>query len=133
MLQAYFLGVKKIAGTKGLIEHKEFVKSAINIECIPATEKQMDSNYLKNHIVKPKEICNNVEDTQADNRIKSSNRFQSLSNVSDTPNGDRNNPKPKSADFEEEGNVNKINRNFAKQELQMKFRNFNITFKRHQQ
>ena len=74
-----------------------------------------------------------MEDTQADNRIKSSNRFQPLSNVSDTPNGDRNNPKPKSADFEEEGNVNKINRNFAKQELQMKFRNFNITFKRHQQ
>jgi len=39
--------VKKIAGTKGLIEHKEVVKSATNIECIPATEKQMDPNYLK--------------------------------------------------------------------------------------
>jgi len=32
---------------KGLIEHKEIVKSATNFECIQATEKQMDPNYLK--------------------------------------------------------------------------------------
>jgi hypothetical protein len=31
--------VNKIAGTKGLIEHKEVMKSAINIKYIPATEK----------------------------------------------------------------------------------------------
>jgi hypothetical protein len=109
--------VNKIAGTKGLKEHKEVVKSAANIECIPATEKQMDPNYLKNHIVKPKGICNNVEDTLTDKRMKSSNRFQPLSNVSDTPNGDGNNPKLKSADLEEDGNVNQVNRNFAKQEF----------------
>lgn len=101
--------MNKIAGTKGLIEHKEVVKSATNIECIPATEKKMDPNYLKNHIVKPKEICNNVEDTQTDKHIKSSYRFQALSNISDTPDGDRNNPKLKSADLEEDGNVNKEN------------------------
>jgi len=94
--------VNKIAGTKGLIEHKEVVKSAANIECIPATEKQMDPNYLKNHIVKPKGICSNVEDTLTDKRIKSSNRFHLLSNVSDTPNRDKNNPKLKSVDFEED-------------------------------
>lgn len=67
----------------------------------------MDSNYLKNHIVKRKEIYNNVVDKQTDKCIISSKHFQPLSNVSDTPNGDRNNPKLKSADFEEDGNVNK--------------------------
>jgi hypothetical protein len=55
--------------------------------------------------VKPKEICNNVEDTQTDKRIKSSYRFQPLSKISDTPDGNRNNPKLKSAGFEEAGKV----------------------------
>jgi hypothetical protein len=62
-----------------------------------------------------------VGDTPTDKRVKSSNRFQPLSNASDTPDGDRNNPKLKSADFEEDGNVNQIKKNFAKQELQIKF------------
>jgi hypothetical protein len=35
--------VNKIAGTKGLIEHKEVVKSATNIKYIPATEKADES------------------------------------------------------------------------------------------
>jgi len=121
----------KSQGMKGVIEHKEVVKLATNFECIQATEKQMDPSYLKNHVVKPKEICNNVENTQTDKRIKSSYRFQPLSKISDNPDGNRNNPKLKSAGFEEAGNV--IKKIFTKQELQMKFRNFNITFKTHQQ
>jgi hypothetical protein len=48
-----------------------------------------------------------VVDTQTDKRIKFSNRFQPLSIVSDTPDGDSNNSKVKFADFEEDGNVNK--------------------------
>jgi hypothetical protein len=39
--------VNKIAGTKGHIEHKEVVKSATNIECIPATEKADGSQLSK--------------------------------------------------------------------------------------
>jgi hypothetical protein len=48
-----------------------------------------------------------VVDMQTDKSIKFSHRFQPLSNVSDTPDRDSNNPKIKSADFEEDGNVNK--------------------------
>jgi helix-turn-helix protein len=104
------------------------VKSAAYIECIPATESQLSK---KSHC-ETKGDMQQCGDTQIDKRIESSYRFQPLSIISDTPNGDRNNPKIKYADLEEDRNVNK-KKIFAKQELQMKFRNFNITFKRHQQ
>jgi hypothetical protein len=50
--------VNKIAGMKGLIEHKEVVKSATNIECISATEKADGSQLSK------KSHCENKENMQ---------------------------------------------------------------------
>ena len=79
-------------------------ESASYITCVRANKNEWIAKN-SNQFEKPIRYAK-CGDKPANEHRKISNRFKPLSNFNATPNGNRNKPELKSADFEEDGNMN---------------------------